>query len=84
MLELSIVSTALLAVGYPTSIVVLTRFAPVIRERRVGWFVAHQAAVAAIVAGWAIERRTAAVVVNATWLAVATAWWLRATRTSAA
>lgn len=76
-------STALFAVGYPTSIVVLTRFAPVIRERRVGWFVAHQAAVAAIVAGWAIEGRTGPVVVNATWLAVATAWWVRATRARA-
>lgn len=81
---MSVVGSALLAVGYPTSIVVLTRFAPVIRERRLGWFVAHQAAVAAIVAGWAILGRTGAVVVNATWLAVATAWWVRATRTSAA
>lgn len=77
-------SSALLAVGYPTSIVVLTRFAPVVRERRVGWFVAHQAAVAAIVAGWAIEGRTGAAVVNAAWLAVATAWWVRATRASLA
>lgn len=81
---MSVFGSALLAVGYPTSIVVLTRFAPVMRERRLGWFVAHQAAVAAIVAGWAIKGRTEAVVVNATWLVVATAWWMRATRTSAA
>ncbi len=77
-------STVLLAAGYPTSIVVLTRFAPVVRERRVAWFVAHQAAVTAIVAGWAIEGKTAGVVVNAAWLTAATAWWVRARPTSTA
>ncbi|HUR17769.1 MAG TPA: hypothetical protein VMZ51_02385 [Acidimicrobiales bacterium] len=71
-------STALFGVGYPTSIVVLTRIAPVVRERRVGWFVAHQAAVAAIAAGWAVKGRAGGVVVNGAWLAVATAWWMRA------
>lgn len=77
-------STALLVVGYPTSIVVLTRIVPVVRERRVGWFVAHQAAVSALVAGWAIKGRTGAAVVNGTWLVVATAWWMRTGRTNAA
>lgn len=81
---MSAVSTALLAVGYPTSIVVLTRIVPVVRERRVKWFVAHQAAVAAIVAGWAIEGKTGGVVVNAAWLAAAAAWWVRGSSTSRA
>lgn len=77
---MSVVSTALLVVGYPTSLVVLIRFVPVVRERRAGWFAAHQTAVAAIVAGWALKGKPAAAVVNATWLAVATAWWVRAGR----
>jgi len=72
-----VLSSALLAVGYPTSIVVLTRFAPVVRERRVAWFVAHEAAVVALVAGWALKGKTGGVVVNSAWLAVATAWWVR-------
>lgn len=75
---MSVLSSALFAVGYPTSIVVLTRFAPVVRERRTTWFVAHQAAVAAIVAGWALRGKPGGVVVNGAWLAVATAWWVRA------
>lgn len=75
-------STAFLAVGYPTSIVVLSRFVPVVRERRVGWFMVHQAAVGAIVAGWALKGRTGGVVVNAAWLAVATAWWVGASEAS--
>lgn len=74
------VSTALLALGYPTSIAVIARFAPVVRERRVGWFVAHQAAVGAIVAGWALRGRWEGAAVNGAWLAVAGAWWFRAGR----
>lgn len=79
---MSVFSSALLAVGYPTSIVVLTRFVPVVRERRVTWFVAHQAAVTAIVAGWALKGKPGGVVANGAWLAVATAWWVRARATS--
>lgn len=77
---MSTVSTGLLAVGYPTSIAVLTRMVPVMRERRLAWFVAHQASVIAIVAGWAIKGRTGGVVVNGGWLVVATAWWVRSGR----
>lgn len=71
------VSTGLLAFGYPTSIVVLTRIVPVVRERRLRWFLAHQASVTAIVAGWAIKGRTGGVVVNGAWLTLVTAWWVR-------
>ena len=49
-------TTALFAFGYPTSIVVISRWLPVVRERRTAWFVAHEVAVAAIVAGWALKR----------------------------
>jgi hypothetical protein len=77
---MEVLSTALLVAGYPTSIVVLTRFVPVVRERRVRWFVAHQAAVAAIVAGWALKGKPGGAIVNGAWLAAATAWWVGAAR----
>lgn len=74
------VSTGLLAVGYPTSIAVLTRIVPVMRERRLAWFATHQASVIAIVTGWAMKGRTGGVAVNAAWLTIATAWWVRSGR----
>jgi hypothetical protein len=77
------VTTALFAVGYPTSIGVLVRWLPVVRQRRTAWFVAHEVAVAAIVTGWALKRDATAVTVNATWLVVATAWYLAAGRRAA-
>jgi hypothetical protein len=70
------VSTALFVFGYPTSIAVIARWIPVVRERRTRWFVAHEIAVAAIVAGWALRHDTQAVTINASWLAVSAAWYL--------
>jgi hypothetical protein len=66
---------ALFAFGYPVSIVVICRFVPVVRERRVRWFVAHQLAVAAIVAGWAIDGDAMAVAINGSWFVIAWVWW---------
>ncbi len=72
------VRLALHAVGYPVAIVVIARLKAVFRERRTSWFVAEEAATAAIVAGWAIERRTPAVVINSAWgIGLAFAWWFR-------
>ncbi|MGQ0804592.1 MAG: hypothetical protein ACT4PI_12120 [Actinomycetota bacterium] len=68
-------AAGLLAFGYPTSIVVIVRWLPVVRERRWRWLIAHHAGVAAIVAGWAIKGNTRAVVVNASWLAVSSVWF---------
>ena len=65
----------LFGVGYPVSLVVIARWVPVVRERRVKWFVAHEMAVAAIVTGWALEDDTRAVAINGTWLVVAAAWY---------
>lgn len=76
-------STALFVFGYPTSIAVIARWIPVVRERRTRWFVAHEVAVAAIVAGWAIRRDTQAVTINASWLVVSAAWYLAAGRRQA-
>lgn len=66
--------------GYPTSIAVIVRWLPVVRERRTSWFVAHEVAVAAIVAGWALQHNTGAVAINGSWLVVAAAWYLAAGR----
>jgi len=77
-------TVALFASGYPTAVVVISRFVPVVRERRRRWFVAHQVAVAAIVAGWTIKGDPGPVIVNGAWLAVATAWWVGAGRSSVA
>ena len=73
-------STALFAVGYPVSLVVIARWIPVVRERRWKWFVAHEVAVAAIVAGWALKSDTRAVTINGTWLGVAAVWYLSSAR----
>jgi hypothetical protein len=77
------VSTALFIFGYPTSIAVLTRWIPVVREQRTRWLIAHELAVAAIVAGWVLRRDTQAVTINASWLVVGTAWYLIAGRRKA-
>ena len=69
------VATALHVAGYPTAVVVLTRFVPVVRQRRLRWFLAHQAGVAAIVGGWLLRHNTQAAVVNGSWLVSATAWY---------
>ena len=68
-------AAALFAFGYPTSIVVILRFVPVVRERRMKWLVAHDLAVAAIVTGWALKGDGRAVAINASWLVAATVWY---------
>jgi len=69
-------ATALFAFGYPVSIAVILRFVPVVRERRLKWLVAHELAVAAIVAGWALKGDRRAVAINASWLAAAAIWYV--------
>lgn len=73
-------SIGLFAFGYPTSVAVITRFVPVVREQRTTWFVAHTAAVAAIVAGWAIQGDEKAVAINASWLVSSSVWYARGGR----
>ena len=68
-------ATALHLVGYPTAIVVIARWVPVVRQRRLRWFVAHEAGVAAIVAGWAIVGRRQGVVVNGACGVIAAVWY---------
>ena len=68
-------ATALFVVGYPTAIVVILRFVPVVRERRLKWLVVHDLAVAAIAAGWALKGDRRAVAINASWLVAASVWY---------
>jgi hypothetical protein len=77
------VTTALFAFGYPTSLVVIARWLPVVRERRTRWFAIHEVAVAAIVAGWALKRDPMAVAINGSWLGVAAVWYVAAGRRAA-
>jgi len=70
----------LFVIGYPVSLVCIARWIPIVQQRRLQWFVIHQAAVACIVAGWVIERRWSAVAINGSWLVVAALWYLMAGR----
>jgi hypothetical protein len=76
-------ATALFAFGYPVSIAVILRFVPVVRERRLKWLVAHDLAVVAIVAGWALKGDRRAVAINASWLVAATVWYALGSRSTA-
>jgi hypothetical protein len=69
------VRVILFVFGYPVSIAVIARWVPVVRERRLRWFVIHQFAVAAIVTGWIISSSWSAVAINSTWLLVAAVWY---------
>jgi hypothetical protein len=72
-----------LLVGYPVALVVITRWVPVVRERRWRWFAAHQAGMAAIVAGCLLRGRGSAAALNAAWLVVATAWYVLGAKSAA-
>ena len=72
---MEVLRIVLFAFGYPIAIVVIARFIPVVRERRIRWIVAHEVAVAAIVAGHALNDNTSAVVINGAWLVIAAAWY---------
>ena len=65
-------------VGYPVALVVIVRWRATIRERRLPWFAAHQAAMAAIVVGWLLRGHPLGAAPNGAWLAVASAWYWRA------
>ena len=67
---------ALFAYGYPVSITVILRWVPVVREQRTKWFVFHETAVAAIVLGWAIDGDVQAMIINGSWLVIATIWYV--------
>lgn len=67
----------LFGLGYPVAIGVITRFVPVVRQRRGRWLAAHHGAMVAIVAGWALRGEVAPAVFNASWLAASSLWYLK-------
>ena len=73
----------LLALGYPAAVVVITRFVPVVRERRLRWLAVHHAGMAAIIGGYVVRGTPTAAAVNAVWLAASTAWYAAGGRRSA-
>ena len=73
---MAIVRIALFAFGYPVSILVIARFVPVVRERRLRWIVWHQGAVGAIVLGYVLSSDWRAVAINSTWFVVAAIWYV--------
>ncbi len=72
----------LFLIGYPVSLLCIARWIPIVRQRRLRWFVIHETAVACIVVGWVIKHRWSAVAINGTWLASAAVWYLVAGRSS--
>ena len=66
---------ALFGLGYPASIAVITRFVPVVRQRRWGWLAVHHVGVGAVIVAWATRREGVAVAANATWLVASSAWY---------
>ena len=66
---------ALLALGYPVSIVVLVRLLPVLRQRRRPWFGAGVAGLGCLVVGWALLGRPVPAAVNGVGLAALMVTW---------
>ncbi len=67
-------ATALHLFGYPVALVVIVRFVPVVRERRLTWFAVHELAMACICAGFVVMGDALPIIPNALWLVIA-AWW---------
>lgn len=68
-------ATLLLVIGYLLALAVLARLRPVLAERRLWWFVALEAAMTSIVAGWLLHGRPPAALFNGAALAgLAGAW----------
>lgn len=72
----SAASFGLRMAGYPVACAAIVRWVPIVRNRWTGWFLAHQAAMAAIVFGWAVAGGVGAVTVNGLWFAVAATWYV--------
>jgi hypothetical protein len=67
-------------VGYPVACGAIVRWIPIVRQRMVGWFVAHELAMVAICLGWALTPGSRGVLGNAAWGAIAIVWWVAAGR----
>lgn len=73
--RLTAAGVTLLVMGYPVAFVVLARLRPVLRDRRRGWFLALEGAMALISVGWLLLGRPIGPAVNGVaLLALAAAW----------
>lgn len=68
--------TAVLVLGYVLAVPVCVRLVPVLRERRVRWFVALLVGTAMIVAGHAAADRPGAAGVNVVFFVLFCAGWV--------
>lgn len=66
---------ALFGFGYPASVAVISRFVPVVRERRWRWLAVHHLGMVAIIAGCVSKRTAAGIVANGAWLVASSAWY---------
>ena len=65
----------LFVIGYPLAIVVIARFVPVVKQRRIRWMMAHHVGVVAIIIGLALSGDWIPVAVNSSWLLASTLWY---------
>lgn len=77
---MSALRLGLFGFGYPASIVVISRFVPVVRERRWRWLAVHHLGVAAIVVGWLSKGAAAGAAGNAAWLVASSLWYAQGGR----
>lgn len=79
----SALSVAVRLPGYPIACMAIVTFVGIVGDRRLGWFVAHEAAMAAIVIGWLLADRPDAAAFNGVWLVSAAIWfWVGSRRQS--
>lgn len=72
---MSALELGLFGFGYPASLVVISRFVPVVRERRWRWLAVHHLGVAAIMAGWVSTGSAGGAVGNGAWLVASSLWY---------
>lgn len=81
--EGSAVAGALRLAGYPVACAAIVRWVPIVRTRHAGWLVAHELAMAAIAAGWALVPNGRGAIVNGAWGVIALVWWATNPRAAA-
>jgi hypothetical protein len=79
----SALSVAVRLPGYPVALMAITTFVGIVGDRRIGWFVAHEIAMAAIVVGWLLADRPEAALFNGIWLVSAAVWFAIGGRSAA-
>ena len=73
--EGSTLSAVVRVPGYPVALMAIVTFVGIVYHRRVGWFVANEIAMTAIVVGWLLADRPEAALFNAVWLVSAAVWF---------